>query len=123
MTPRKAQRERAGRKPGGKANKPASEHQCAVNRENASKPRIHLPEEVRRALTEAKGRLGEALAQHGVPHICRIIEDGPSNELFQWATDFAADRGGMPRRREEQIEAHELPPMVIEFKNFHPPNE
>lgn len=118
----KARRDKPGRKLGQKATRPASEHQRAVNRANASKPKITLPEDVRKALSDAKGRLGKALSDHGVGHVCKLIEDGPDkSDLFQWAMDFAADRGGMPRRREEQIDAADLPPMVIEFQNFpHP---
>lgn len=106
-------------RPKGPSGKPASARQIAANRANAAKTtRIHLPTDIRATLTEAKGRLGTALAEHGIPHICRIIADGPSHELFQWATDFAADRGGMPRRRETEIDAaSDLPPMTILFAN------
>lgn len=124
MTAAKAKRGKAGRPLGSKAAEPASEHQRAVNRENASKPRIHLPDEVRKALSDAKGRLGKALSDHGVGHVEKIIKDGPDkSDLFQWAMDFAADRGGMPRRREEQIDADALPPMEIVFRNYSKPSE
>lgn len=116
-------RGKGGRKLGSKATKPASEHQRAVNRENASKPRIAIPDEIRKALSDAKGRLGKALSDHGIGHVEKIIEQGPESELFQWAMDFAADRGGLPKRREEQIDAHDLPEMVIAFKNYERPSE
>lgn len=118
MAPKQV-RIKAGRKPGQKATRPASEHQRAVNSANASKPKIMLPADVRAALSDAKGKLGKALSDHGVGHVCKIIADGPDkSELFQWAMDFAADRGGMPRRRETEIDtAADLPPMTILFAN------
>jgi len=122
--PARGSARKGGRKLGQKATKPASEHQRAVNRENASKPRIPLPDDVRKALSDAKGRLGKALSDHGVGHVEKIIKDGPDkSELFQWAMDFAADRGGLPKRREEQIDADALPPMEIVFRNYSKPSE
>ena len=118
MAPKQV-RGKGGRKLGSKASAPASEHQRAVNRENASKPRIAVPADVRDALSDAKGRLGMAPSDHGIGHIEKIIEGGPAkSELFQWATDFAADRGGLPKRRETEIDAAaDLPPMTILFAN------
>ncbi len=122
--PARGSARKGGRKLGQKATKPASEHQRAVNRENASKPRIPLPDDVRKALSDAKGRLGKALSDHGVGHVEKIIKDGPDkSDLFQWAMDFAADRGGLPKRREEQIDADALPPMEIVFRNYSKPSE
>jgi hypothetical protein len=107
-------------RPRGSSGKPTSERQIAANRANAAKAHITLPPDIRKALSDAKGRLGKALSDHGVGHVEQIIEDGPSSELFQWAMDFAADRGGMPRRRETEIDAAaDLPPMTILFAN-HP---
>lgn len=119
MTAAKQVRGKGGRKLGSKASAPASEHQRAVNRENASKPRIAIPADMRAALSDAKGRLGKALSDHGVGHVEKIIADGPEkSELFQWAMDFAADRGGLPKRRETEIDAAaDLPPMTILFAN------
>ena len=111
---------KGGRKLGSKASKPVSEHQRAVNRENASKPRGAVPDEIRALLTEGKARLGAVVANKGIPHIEQIIDEGPSHDHFQWAMDFAADRGGLPKRRETEIDAAaDLPPMTILFAN-HP---
>jgi hypothetical protein len=108
------------KKGGRKRGTPASEHQCAVNRENASKPRGAVPDEIRAKLTEAKARLGDVVASKGIPHIVAIIDEGPTHDHFQWAMDFAADRGGLPKRRETEIDAAaDLPPMTILFAN-HP---
>lgn len=118
MAPKRGSAAKKGRKLGQKATRPASEHQRAVNRANASQPRGAVPAEIREKLTEAKGALGRALVEHGVPHIVRILEDGPSHEHFQWAADFAADRGGLPKRRETEIDAAaDMPPMTILFAN------
>lgn len=110
---------KGGRPPG----TPVTEQQRAANRANASKPRGAVPEEIRALLTEGKARLGAVVANKGIAHIERIIEEGPSHDHFQWAMDFAADRGGLPKRREEQIDAHDLPEMVIAFKNYERPSE
>lgn len=123
MSEQVAKQSRGRGRPRGPSGKPVSERQLAANRANAAKSKVTLPPDARAALTAAKARLGHVLAEHGVPHLCKIIEDGPSNELFQWATDFAADRGGMPRRREEQIDADALPPMEIVFRNYSKPSE
>lgn len=90
----------------GKDKNPNSEARKRACRENASKPRVQLPEEVREALTKAKGRLGSALAKEGVDHIVAILKGGPGGEhgsLFEWAATFAADRAGMRRISELEV--------------------
>ena len=109
-----------GRPKGRKDSVPMTDERRAKLRANANAPKVKLPPDMRAALSDAKGKLAKALSAHGVPHLVRIIESGPQDELFQWAMDFAADRGGMPRRREEQIDALDMPPMVISFSNFKP---
>lgn len=122
-TPVRGSARKGGRKLGQKATRPASEHQRAVNRANAAGPRGAMPDEVRALLSEGKGRLGRVLALKGIPHVEAIIDEGPTHDHFQWAMDFAADRAGMPRRREEQIDAENMPEMVIQFRNYTPPSE
>jgi len=85
---------------------PMSEARKASQRENARKPRVHVPQEVRDAIADAKGRLGRALSTKGAEHLIAIIEAGPAGQhgdLFEWAMNFAADRAGMPRRTESEI--------------------
>lgn len=93
----------------------------AISRENASGPRITLDDEIRAELTAAKGKLARALTTRGVEWLIAIIEEGPArwertasgervlvegNTSFEWAMNFAADRAGMPRKSEAEVQQH-----------------
>ena len=108
----------SGRTKGARDKGPPSAARLAANRRNPATPRVQLPMDARAALSNAKGVLGRALAEVGALHVVEIIKTGPTHELFTWGMDFAADRCGLPRRREEQIDAAEMPAMVIQFRNF-----
>lgn len=111
-----------GRKKGDKDIRPTSPARVNSSRKNPAKPHVNLPEDARLALSNAKGMLGKALGTVGAEHVATIIRNGPRDPLFTWGMDFAADRCGLPRRREEMIDAAEMPAMVIQFRNFSPPS-
>lgn len=106
-------------------------------------PRVVLPLENRDAMSEAKKKLSWAIANHGVDGIIDIIKRGPYQEvevpgrdgesvvipwheersrLWQFAMNFAADRGGLPRIHEMDLVAGEgIAPIEVRFGNFEKP--
>lgn len=92
-----------------------------VSRQNPAKPHITLDDEIRAELTAAKGKLARALTTRGVEWLITIIDEGPArwertasgervlvegNTSFEWAMNFAADRAGMPRKSEAEVQSH-----------------
>lgn len=108
---------RTGRPKGRKDSVPNPERRETARR-NGSQQAVLMPDEVYEKLRAAKGVLGKALAEDGVPHLQAIIKAGPAkyvsipgggrevvegSEQFEWAMNFVADRCGMPRRSEAEV--------------------
>lgn len=94
----------------------------------------------RDVLIEGKHQLRLAIGKHGIPDIVKILEAGPyalvevegkdgqpriielneeRSRLWQFAMNYAADRGGLPRTTELDVQAAEgIMPVEVHFKNF-----
>lgn len=133
---------------GGKKERP-SEHKKRTSAENARKAREHQqqlraddPEKV--AIREMKRVLRTALTEQGTKFLVEVIEAGPFSEvvkrddkgrpqiielyedksrLWQYAMNFAADRAGMPRVQQVDIEADAIPPLRVELPDFPKPSD
>lgn len=105
-------------------------------------PRVVLPLEHRDALTEGKRQLAKAITEYGIADIVKIIKAGPyqpveveregeavvipmheeRSKLWQYAMNYAADRGGLPRIHEMDLVAGEgIAPIEVRFGNFEKP--
>jgi hypothetical protein len=91
---------------------------------------------------ENRERLRRAISKHGIADIEEIIKRGPwqlvevetkdgpeaiplneeRSRLWQYAMNFAADRGGLPRANVVQLSGAEtLGPIEVVFRNFERP--
>jgi len=99
--------------------------------------------ETREAIQQAKKDLAAVLASHGVPGVVEIIKAGPfagrkvkqqdgsevelphteqDQRRWEYAMNFAADRGGMPRITEMDMAATEgVPAIEVRWVNFQKP--
>lgn len=108
---------RSGRPRGAKDKNPRSPARVAANRANARKPRIRIPEEVRRTLEEAKRETAALIAGPGSKRLNQWISDPNStDEQFTWAMTYGGDRAGYPRRSELDVEASGTAPLLVEVR-------
>jgi hypothetical protein len=128
-----------GRPPG-----KVSDESATKARESARKPRILLPMKDREGLLEAKKQLAKALAEHGVGYIVDVIRRGPwqdvevtregeqsviplyeaRSQLWQYAMNFAADRGGLYRITEMDLAlSSEIPPIQVNIVGHARPSD
>lgn len=115
---------------GAKDKIPRSPARLAACRANSRLPRPKLSKKAVRTLSEAKEELAKGLAGPGVKGICAMILLGEQlhskrikiedpelrrevREDFKFAVTFAADRAGMPRRNELDVDANGEGPLLI----------
>lgn len=123
-----------------------SEKKLAAIRENGLAPKVYLPpsDEARERTREMKRRLLGALTREGVEFIEQIIQAGPfanaitydsegnaepialyeeKSRLWQYAMNFAADRGGLPRVAAVDVEVDAIPGIRVELPDFPKPSD
>lgn len=123
---------------------PTEEHKQKL-RENARKRRTRkLDFESIEVREQVKHTLARVIREHGVPAVVEIIKRGPwqlvetegrtgpdvmelhqeQSRLWQYAMNFASDRGGLPRVTELDMQnAEGIPPLKVSIVGFAKPDD
>ena len=117
----------------------------AAIRQNGMKPKATIYDAEQRERTrEMKRILMGALCEEGVRFIAEIIKAGPftkvtrydnngepqviemfeeRSRLWQYAMNYAADRGGFPRVQAVDVDVDAIPAIKVEFTEFERPSD